>query len=123
MCLFVCVFVCLFVCLSVRFFLNNIFNLKGSCVLRTLKKYLRYFLSVTDTHTHTHKHTRLGLINSLKGSYLKRVNLFYLSTYRSRIGFFAHNFFSAIFQRILVYFMSISQSTVLFSVAYKYIGY
>ena len=39
-------------------FLNNIFNLKGNCV--------------TDTNTHTYTHTRLGQINSLKGSYLKR---------------------------------------------------
>ena len=30
--------------------LNNIFNLKGNCVLRTLKK-LRYFLSETHKYT------------------------------------------------------------------------
>ena len=31
---------------------SNIFYLKGNCVLRTLKKLLRYFLSMTDIHTH-----------------------------------------------------------------------
>ena len=36
------------------------------------KKKLRYFLSMTDIHTHIHTHTRLGQINSLKGSYLNR---------------------------------------------------
>ena len=52
----------------IYFFMNNKFNLKGNCVLRTLKN------SVTDIHTyiHTYIHTRLGQINSLKGSYLKR---------------------------------------------------
>ena len=38
----------------IYFFMNNIFNLKGSCVLRTLKNSFAIFLSVTDIHTHTH---------------------------------------------------------------------
>ncbi len=53
------------------FFLNNIFDLKGNCVLRTLKNSFAIFWA-WRTYTHTHIHTRLGQINSLKGSYLKR---------------------------------------------------
>ena len=63
----------------IYFFMNNIINLKGNCVLRTLKNSFAIFWAwrtYTHTHIHTHIHTyihtRLGLINSLKGSYLKR---------------------------------------------------
>ena len=43
----------------IYFFMNNIFNLEGNCVLRTLKYSFSYSLSVTDIHTyiHTHIHT------------------------------------------------------------------
>ncbi len=57
----------------VYFFYKTIFNLKGNCVLRTLKNSFAIFWAWrTYTHTYTHTHTRLGQINSLKGSYLKR---------------------------------------------------
>ena len=46
------------------FFLNNIFNLKGSCVLRTLKNsfaifwaWRTYIHTYIHTHTHTYIHT------------------------------------------------------------------
>ena len=48
------------------FFLNNIFNFKGNCVLCTLKKSFAIFWA-----WRTYIHTRLGQINSLKGSYLQ----------------------------------------------------
>jgi hypothetical protein len=47
------------------FFLNTIFNLKGNCVLRTLKVASLFF--ERDTYN---IHTRLGQINS--ATYLKR---------------------------------------------------
>ncbi len=56
----------------IYFFLNNIFYLKRNCVLRTPKNSFAIFLA-WRTYIHTHIHTRLGLVNSLKGSYLKRL--------------------------------------------------
>ena len=50
----------------IYFFMNNIFNLKRNCVLRTLKNSFAIFWAwrtYTHTYIHTHIHTRLGQTN------------------------------------------------------------
>ena len=43
----------------IYFFMNNIFNLKGNCVLRTLKNSFAIFWAWrTYTHTYTHTYTK-----------------------------------------------------------------